>query len=612
MLAVPISSRTITSRQAVVASALALLITLYGGLLRLDAYVTKYGTLDHPTWARVATRDVAPLASRLRPSSVVWRPETRPYVGGDPINYLRFAREMRSFYQAHVREPVFLAMTRAGLWTLDGQDAGVSFASMLGSILVVLATYLLGSAVFSRSAGLLAALLIAIEYEAITWAPDGWRDDAATATVVLAAWGLVRLHRFPSLRYAILAGGLSAISCLTRLSALSFVVPALLWLVLDGEASERRQRARHAAIAFVVLATLVAPFLINCYLATGDPLFALNYHTVYYRHAEGRPIADAMSAGEYVRTKFAERPIGTIDTALIGLFWQPFVTKWNGFAHWIVGLGSFLQWLAIVGIAAQAFFPAGRLLLVILFASLVPYMLTWNIADGGAWRFTMHAYPFFLIAAASVPIAVWQLARRFQLAPSAERRAGLRALTLRASAALAAFLAGVVVYLGLPWFVTREAIVKGEATSLETGARDLVFYRSGWFPPRQDGVTVRISRGPRSLVRLPLPQKRACDIVLRLDPVTAAAPSVVHVLFNGHLVGVFRLGSDPQRVGSYRFRVHEDMIWRRNELAIVPDSLVAAGGAGERFGWIDPAEQIGVRLWYVRVLPVESEMINRQ
>lgn len=600
----PISSWNITSQKAVVASALALLITLYGGLLRLDAYVVKYGSLDHPTWARVLTRDVAPIASRLRPSSFTWRPETRPYAGGDPTNYLKFAREMRSFYQAHVREPVFLAMTRAALWSLDGQDAGVGFASMLGSILVVLATYLLGSAAFSRSVGLMAALLIAVEYEAITWAPDGWRDDVATATVLLAAWGLVRLHRWPSMRYAILAGGLSAISCLTRLSSLSFVLPALLWLVLDGDASERRQRARQAAIAFVVFVILTAPFLINCYLATGDPLFALNYHTVYYRHAEGRPISDAMSAGEYVRTKFAERPIGTLDTALIGLFWQPFVTKWNGYAHWITGLGSLLQWLAVIGIAAQAFFPAGRLLLVILFGSLVPYMLTWNIADGGAWRFTMHAYPFFLIAAAGVPMAAWRLVRGLQRVPSAERRVALRTVALRVSAALAVAVTGVVVYVGLPWFVAREGILNGEATSLETGARDLLFYRSGWFPPRRDGVTVRVSHGPRSVVRLPLPDKRAYDIVLRLDPVTASAPSAVHVLFNGHLVGMFRLGSDPQRVGSYRFRVHENMIWRRNELTIVPESLIAAGTAGERFGWIDPSEQIGVRLWYVRVLPV--------
>ena len=35
--------------------------------------------------------------------------------GGDPINYLKFGREMRNFYAAHVREPGFPAATRLGL-----------------------------------------------------------------------------------------------------------------------------------------------------------------------------------------------------------------------------------------------------------------------------------------------------------------------------------------------------------------------------------------------------------------------------------------------------------------------------------------------------------------
>ena len=42
---------------------------------------------------------------------------TTPYVGGDPINYLKFAREMRNFYAAHVREPMFPAVTKIGLMT---------------------------------------------------------------------------------------------------------------------------------------------------------------------------------------------------------------------------------------------------------------------------------------------------------------------------------------------------------------------------------------------------------------------------------------------------------------------------------------------------------------
>ena len=70
----------------------ALLITVYGALLRLDAFTAKYGALDHPAWARIATRRVAPIARHLRPSTVIWGREARPYVGGDPITYLQYGR----------------------------------------------------------------------------------------------------------------------------------------------------------------------------------------------------------------------------------------------------------------------------------------------------------------------------------------------------------------------------------------------------------------------------------------------------------------------------------------------------------------------------------------
>jgi hypothetical protein len=263
----------VVGSRAAAAHALALLITVFGGLLRLDAFVGKYGTLDHPAWARIVTHDIAPLAASMRPSSVVWGREPQPYVGGDPINYIRFAREMKGFYQAHVREPVFLALTRAGLWALGGQDAAVSLASLVGSVLAVYAAFLVASALLSPLAGVLAALLLAIEYEAITWAPDGWRDDTFTATVLFAAWALIRLRQRPSAANAVLAGGLCGISCLTRITALSFVTPALVWLVADGSAPARREKAKHAALAFGVLGIVVAPYVISCAIATGDPLY---------------------------------------------------------------------------------------------------------------------------------------------------------------------------------------------------------------------------------------------------------------------------------------------------------------------------------------------------
>ena len=294
---------TTLRRRQVIAPALAIAITLYGGLLRLDSFVGKYGPLDHPAWARIATRDIAPLVAAIRPSSVHWTRVATPYVGGDPITYIQYGREMTTFYQPHVREPVFLAMTRAGQWALDDQDFGVSLASAAGSTLAIFATYLVGAAVLSPVAGLLAALLTATELEMVMWGVDGWRDDTFTTTILLSVWALLRLRARPSFANALLAGALCAVSCLTRITAITFVVPALLWLVVERAATSRRDRARAVGIASLMLAVGVAPYLISCAIAYGDPLIAINYHTGYYRFAEDRPIDTPMSAAEYLRGK---------------------------------------------------------------------------------------------------------------------------------------------------------------------------------------------------------------------------------------------------------------------------------------------------------------------
>ena len=221
------------------------------------------GPLHHPTWARIATTRIAPLVPAIRPSRVRWYPEARPYVGGDPITYIEYGREMRSFYEPHVREPVFRAMTHAGLWALDDQDAGVSLASAAGSTVSIFATYLVGAALLSPPAGLVAAWLAATELEIVRWGVDGWRDDTFTATVLFSVWALLRFRRKPSFGNSLLLGFACGVSCLTRITAFTFVVPAVAWLLLEHSDVPRRVRARMAGLAMVVMGAVVAPYMIS-------------------------------------------------------------------------------------------------------------------------------------------------------------------------------------------------------------------------------------------------------------------------------------------------------------------------------------------------------------
>jgi 4-amino-4-deoxy-L-arabinose transferase-like glycosyltransferase len=582
------------TRQAWAALAAALLITLYGALLRLDAFTGKHGPLDHPAWARVMTHDIAPLTRHLRPAAVNWRREPRPYVGGDPITYLQYAREMTTFYQPHVREPVFLVTTRLGLWALDNQDAGISLASAAGSVAAIFAAYLLGAALVSRIGGLIAAALMAIEYTAITWAVDGWRDDTFTAAFLLSAWALVRFRERASFGNALLVGITAGLACLTRITALSFIVPALVWIAAAGKTGIR-ERLIHAGTAAVILSAVVAPFLISCYIATGDPFFAINYHTGYYRFAEGIPIDQPMSAADYIRMKFARHPIGTFDVGVNGLFVLPFAAKWQPFDIWLRGLATLLSGAALVGLALWPFSARGRLMLVIALGSLLPYAFTWNLGGGAEWRFTMHVYAIYIVAA----VDAFASAIR-----AAQARPPVRPLARRAAAVIAVAVIAVATYMALPWFTTREAIANREAVTIEANDRGRVFYRSGWSASRAEGLAhIRVSRGARTTVHIPLPEKRPYEVVLRLDPVAPGRQQRVNVLFNSQIVGRIGLTWDPQRVGAHR--VSLPAAWVKvggNEITLVPETTVTAGSAGERFAWLDPAEVIGVRMWYVRVL----------
>jgi hypothetical protein len=581
---------------------LAVVITAYGGLLRLDALVEGYGPVDHPGWARALTGGAPRWAAPLKPAAHQWRRIAQPYVGGDPINYLRYAREMQTFYQPHVREPVFLAWTRGFLWLLSDQDVAVSFASAAASTLAIAGACLLAGALVSPFAGLVAALLMATEYELITWAPDGWRDDMFTAAVVFAAWAFVRLHRRPTFGNALLVGATAGIACLTRITALSFVLPALLVVVVDAPRVEWRRRARMTGIAALICAALVAPFLISCAIATGDPFYAINYHTSYYRFGEGLPAGQPLSAAGYLSAKLAGHPVRVLDTVLVGLFVQPFTTRFHGYEGYASHIGAALAGCAAAGLVMWPLVSAGRMLLVILITSLVPYAFTWNVSSGGEWRFTMHAYPLYIAAAlfavdraCRFVMALWRARGRLTM-PSRRR------VTCATGVALAvALLWGL--YATLPWFVVREAISHREDVSIETGPRDSLFFGAGWSQPHRDGVLVRVSQKDRGIVRFPLPARRDYDVVLRLDPATPELQRRATVLFNRQLLGSVFLGFDPARMGSYRLRLPQQQVRvGANELAILPETTVTAGSAGPRFDWLDPAERIGVRLWYMRVL----------
>ena len=130
---------------------------------------------------------------------------------------------------------------------------------------------------------------------------------------------------------------------------------------------------------------------------------------------------------EYLRTGL--RPFNLIDTGLTGLTTYPFANKWAGFDYLSPWVGRGLAASAVIGLGLFLGSPTGRLLLVVLVTSLVPYAFTWPVPGGAEWRFTMHALPFYLIA------AFFTLDRAARLVDQDAMSRGARSVAARAPAA---------------------------------------------------------------------------------------------------------------------------------------------------------------------------------
>lgn len=535
------NSRQVRVHSIVVVLLLATVVA-YGAYLRVDGLTRTYGPVERPAWLAGLQQAVA-AAPRLAPDAMAWPPHDLRADGGDPIGYLTFAKEMRGFYQAHVREPVFLAATRIMLAVTGGEDVAVSLASIVFSLGLVVATYLLGAALGSRAVGLAAALVMAVDYDVVSWSIAGWRDDASSFFCVMAAWALVRLRDRPSRRAAAALGLIAGLACLTRITSVVYLVPGLAWLALVVGRDQRRERWRQTALAAAVALLIVAPYLVNCAREFGDPLYAINYHVRFYTAREqdrapldDREAAQLSGAAGYVVGKFRTSPVQAVDTAIQGLTSHPFNNKFAGLQVWSPSLAFAVKLLAFAGILRWLVQPGFHVVLVVLLASLAPYMMTWPIPAGSEWRFTMQAYPFLLMAAgllcrdALVSVGHVVSGRKPIAEVRAEVRAGRHRLAAQGAVLTAALGIGTAVAYGMPHLVARETLVQDNPTYFVAGPRDRLVLTSGW-----SDLT------PSALARVELTSSR-------VDPVSRAGNALPE-LARDQLVGfkLWYIGVIPQQ-----------------------------------------------------------------
>ena len=550
-------------------------ILLYAALLRLDALFKAYGPYENPRWLAAMQPSIGWAAPAVTPDWR-WRRVASPYAGGDPINYLKYAREMQSFYAAHVREPMFPAATRIGLALTGDADVGISVTSITFALLTLVATYALGARVASPAVGLAAAAALGIDQSAVEWSIGGWRDELFAFFAISCTWAWLRLAQRPSYANAAIAGVLSGGACLTRITSISLIAPAVVWLLVTRGRAVRSQ----VALAVGLMAALAAPFLINCALATGDPLYAINNHTDFYLKREGAPDVTPISALGYSADKFETRPIAAADNAMLGIFVYPFANKWVGLNEWLPGLGTTVACLAVGGLVAWLWQPDGRLLLFMFLGSLIPFSMTWTVRGGAEWRLTLFAYAFYLIAAFCLVDRVFRAAT---WRDGAANRTSLKPLVI-----LLALLTIAAAWTFLmPYAVVREGLANGAPVTIMAGQRDRWFFVDGWSSLDITGnVVSRLSTQPTASLRLFLPDARPYGLILRIDP--AAPPGdvrqKVQVSLNVRPLGELDLNWNPDRIGEYSLSIPAE--------AVTPGSHRLALSSETSF-----------KLWYLRIIP---------
>lgn len=574
----------LTQWRALLAPFLLTCILLYAALLRFDALFKSYGPYQDPRWLASIEPVVRSAAAAITPDWQ-WRHVAKPYVGGDPINYLKFAREMRNFYAAHVREPLFPAVTRIGLMMTGDADVGISLTSIAFGLLTLVSTYALGSLIASPATGLAAAAMLGIDQSAVYWSIGGWRDELFAFFAVSCAWAWTRFARRPTTAHAMLAGALSGGACLTRITTIALIAPAVVWLLATRGAGIRRP----LAVAVGVMAVMVAPFLINCAIATGDPFYAINNHTEFYLDREGAADVTPISAVQYSLNKFESRPIAATDNAVRGIFVYPFSNKWIGLDLWYPGLGTLLAGLAIGGMAGWLWIPEGRLLLVMFLGSLVPFSMTWTVIGGAEWRLTLFAYAFYLIAAFWFVEALVDLARSGMARWRTRdwpRLSGRQAL--RPAAVLLALLVVTGIWLfAVPYAVAREALTHGDTATIQAGPRDRWFFVDGWSGTILEGnVTLRRAVERPAALRIFLPESRPYEVTLRVNPDRASLETrqVVVLSINGTHLQDLVLDWNPDRIGQYE--------------VTIPAGIVTPGVQR-----LELRSESSFKLWYLRITP---------
>jgi hypothetical protein len=341
-------------------------------------------------------------------------------------------------------------------------------------------------------------------------------------------------------------------------------------------------------------------------LEFGDPFYSVDFATEFYRGRAEAPVEEPLAWGYTFVERVNAHPLATLDSLIRGFTTYPIGNKWHGYTYVSRSFGVLLEAAAIAGLVLFLAFADGRLVLVVLFGALLPFAAIWETRTGAQWRFTLFAYPFYLIAACHSLLALLSLV-------FAERRRRLASLVRShpkrwaafATLALAAFAAATQGRRAWYYLLIREAAATQGGYSVVAGGGDGWFFGDGWHAPVSAGnVTGRYSRGPAATMWIPRFPPGISAMTFRMQACSGdpAPKRDVRVAVNGVEVGTLPVVWDSKRAREYEVRLPAEVAgldWNRIDLK-ADGSTILEGDQPCSLG-ATRGQDVAFFLWYVRV-----------
>ena len=373
----------------------AVLLIGLGGVLRLDALLVRSQLVDTAPWANTVHEGLRPFLPdyhafyRANFAEDPYRADVRSYLDGAS------AMSLGGFYDASFREPFYVGLVRFFVALAGGREIGILIQSFFFSIAVLPLVFVLAVSVVGRWWASAMLLPLVLNEWLIFDAPSGYRVSAYAFFLILFTASVFGQYRGPDGLRAAFSGVLAAMVCLIRLSGLSLVLPILLL----GAWEKRKQGGwPMLGVAALTMTVLVAPYLVNCYQAHGDPFYSISFHTQFWLRAEGTENPARLGQVGLYRYVTEFHGIGELLIGnLRGLTVLPVTKFWSGLSEFPLVAAAVLA-AGVAGLLLSVATPL-RFLLVVYLGHLIPFAYIQNFASGRAPRFVMPAY-FFLVLAA--------------------------------------------------------------------------------------------------------------------------------------------------------------------------------------------------------------------